>query len=64
MAFTETVPEDQAQGGVARLFEQNRAAKGYVPNYVKVFSHHPQVMEAWAGLLGSKYPTTTSLNRH
>ena len=53
MAFIDTVPEDQAHGDVARMFEQNRAAKGYVPNYVKAFSHRPQVMEAWANLLGS-----------
>ena len=53
MAFIDTVPEDQAHGDVARMYEQNRAAKGYVPNYVKAFSHRPQVMEAWANLLGS-----------
>ncbi len=53
MALIDTVPEDQAHGDVARMFEQNRVAKGYVPNYVKVFSHRPQVMEAWANLLGS-----------
>ena len=60
MAFIDTVPEDQAHGDVARMFEQNRAAKGYVPNYVKAFSHRPQVMEAWANLLGSVRSTLDS----
>lgn len=53
MALIDTVSEAEAQGDVARMFKQNRAAKGYIPNYVKAFSHRPQVMEAWANLLGS-----------
>ena len=53
MALIDTVPEAQAHGDVARMYEQNRAARGYVPNYVKAFSHRTQVMEAWANLLGS-----------
>lgn len=53
MAFISTVSEDEAQAGVKRLYDQNREAMGYVPNYVKAFSHRPDVMEAWGQLLGS-----------
>ena len=60
MALIDTIPEDQAYGDVARMYEQNRVAKGYVPNYVKAFSHRPQVMEAWANLLGSVRSTLDS----
>lgn len=53
MALIETVPVDQASGDVRAMYEANQAKMGYVPNYVKVFSHRPQVMAAWGNLLGT-----------
>jgi uncharacterized peroxidase-related enzyme len=53
MAFVSTVSEDQATGTVQEMYEGDRATRGYVPNYAKVFSHRPQVMGAWGNLLGS-----------
>lgn len=53
MSFISTVPEDKAQGDVKQLYDENRQAMGYVPNYVKAFSQRPQVMRAWGQLLGS-----------
>lgn len=53
MSFINTIPEGEAQGDVKHLYDENREAMGYVPNYVKVFSHRPQVMDAWGGLLRS-----------
>jgi uncharacterized peroxidase-related enzyme len=51
MAFISAIPEDQAPDDVKRMYDQDLEKKGYIPNYSRVFSHRPQVMEAWAGLL-------------
>lgn|SRR5574341_1861791 len=51
MAFISTIPEDQASDDVKRMYDQYLEKQGYIPNYSRVFSHRPQVMEAWANLL-------------
>ena len=43
MAFIEQI-------GDSELFERDRAALGYVPNYTRLFAHRPAVYEAWLGL--------------
>src|SRR5262245_52443466 len=53
MAFIDTIPVAQATGEVRALYEQQQARLGYVPNYAKLFSQHPQVMTGWSELLGS-----------
>ena len=53
MALISTIPADAAGGDVRTMYEENQAKLGYVPNYVKAFSHRPQVMAAWGNLLGS-----------
>jgi uncharacterized peroxidase-related enzyme len=53
MAFISTVPVDAASAEVRRIYEENEANSGYVPNYVKLFSHRPQVFAAWGILSGS-----------
>ena len=53
MAFISTVPVDQATGDVRQMYEGDQASQGYVPNYTKVFSQHPQVMAGWTGLMRS-----------
>jgi uncharacterized peroxidase-related enzyme len=53
MAFIQTVPEDQAVADVQMMYEENIASMGYLPNYVRAFSHRPQVLKAWGNLLGS-----------
>lgn len=50
MSFIETVPVTEASGEVLRLYEGSQKRLGYVPNYAKVFSLRPQVMDAWAHL--------------
>jgi uncharacterized peroxidase-related enzyme len=47
MAFVSTVPAGDARGEVRRMYERAQGAHGYVPNYAKVFSHGPEVMELW-----------------
>jgi uncharacterized peroxidase-related enzyme len=53
MAFIDTIPVAQATGEVRTLYEEQQAKLGYVPNYAKLFSQHPQVMTAWSQLVGS-----------
>ena len=53
MAFINTIPEEQAPTHVKLMYEENIAEMGYLPNYVRVFSHRPQVLEAWGNLLNS-----------
>jgi uncharacterized peroxidase-related enzyme len=51
--FIDPVPEAEAAGAIAEIYAEDRADLGYVPNYSKVFSHHPDAYMAWAGLSGS-----------
>lgn len=51
MAFISTIPENAASDEVKRMYDQNLEKQGYIPNYSRVFSHRPKVMDAWAGLL-------------
>lgn len=53
MAFISVIPEDQAPTDVKQMYDKNLETYGYIPNYAKVFSHRPQVMQAWANLIGS-----------
>ena len=50
MSFIETIPVADATGDVRRMYEQNQAWLGFVPNYAKLFSLRPQVMDGWAQL--------------
>ena len=43
MAFVEQIKDSE-------LFERDRAALGYVPNFARLFAHRPAVYEAWLGL--------------
>jgi uncharacterized peroxidase-related enzyme len=53
MAFLNTVPVLEAAGAVRDLYERAQARMGYVPNYTKLFSLHPEVNTGWVGLLGA-----------
>ena len=35
------------------MYQRQQAAFGYVPNYAKLFSHRPEVMERWVKLLAA-----------
>lgn len=50
MTFIQTVSVAEAAGDVRRIYEQNQARYGYVPNYAKAFSLRPHVLDAWAQL--------------
>ena len=53
MTFIKTVSEDKAEGLVQDLYQAARKSNGYVPNYVKTFSIHPEVYDAWSKLIGA-----------
>ncbi len=51
MSFIQTIPPCRATDQVRTMYERQQAKFGYVPNYAKVFSHRPELMTTWAGLL-------------
>jgi hypothetical protein len=53
MAFIKTISDDQADGMLKDLYQAAQKSNGYVPNYVKAFSLHPEVYEAWSKLIGA-----------
>jgi hypothetical protein len=50
MAYIETVPETDATGKLRELYDDDRRALGYVPNYTRAMSLHPEVNAAWRQL--------------
>src|SRR4051812_35457286 len=53
MTFTATVPEDEATGEVAAMYDGERESVGYVRNLAKGFSLRPDVYSAWMRLNGA-----------
>lgn len=53
MSFLETVPEEAAEGEVADMYARLRRAYGYLPNFVRGFSHRPALFGAWVRLIST-----------
>jgi uncharacterized peroxidase-related enzyme len=53
MTFIDTVPEDQATGDVAAMYETDRQVFGHLPNLTQGFSLRPDVYAAWRQLNGA-----------
>lgn len=51
MAFIETTPANETTGPAREMLERQQKHYGYVPNYAKVFSDRPDIMNLWADLL-------------
>jgi hypothetical protein len=47
MAFIKTISEQDADGLLQELYQTEQKANGYVPNYAKAISLHPEVYDAW-----------------
>jgi uncharacterized peroxidase-related enzyme len=47
MTFIDTIPDDQASGVLAKLYDEERADDGYVWNGTRAFSHRPAVRAGW-----------------
>ena len=50
MSYLETVPEDEAAGAVAEMYERDRGTFGFLPNFTAGFSLHPEAYAAWREL--------------
>jgi uncharacterized peroxidase-related enzyme len=53
MAFIDTVPEEQATGAVAAMYETDRQGFGLLPNFTRGFSLRPDVYAGWRQLNGA-----------
>lgn len=53
MAFVEPTPDREADRRVAEMYDQERAARGFVPNYARTFALRPEVYAAWQQLNGA-----------
>lgn len=51
MAYINTVRPCDAEGEVLEMYEHFQDKCGYVPNYARLFSHRPAVMQLWSDLL-------------
>lgn len=51
--FIQTISEAEADGKLREIYEGDRKSLGYVPNYARVFSLRPEVLEAWRVFQGS-----------
>jgi len=50
MSFIETIPDAQITDEIRAMYERQKSFWGFVPNYAKVFSHRPELMQLWAQL--------------
>ena len=53
MAYIKTILENQAEGLVQDQYQDALNCLGYVPNFIKVFSLHPEAYDAWTKLLST-----------
>lgn len=53
MSYLETVGEASAEGELASIYERDIERVGYLPNYSRLFSLHPEAYQAWRGLIGA-----------
>ena len=53
MTFIKSISEEQAENLVLEEYQAAQKNMGYVPNYVKTFSLHPEVYDAWTKLIGA-----------
>src|SRR5689334_3973050 len=53
MPFITPVPEDEATGALAAMYDADREAFGHLPNFTQGFSARPDVYAAWRRLNGT-----------
>lgn len=51
MTFIKTLPPGEVGPDMGEIYDKSMASMGYVPNYVRVFSHRPGLYRAWGDLL-------------
>ncbi len=53
MSYLNEIPSDKADSLLQKLYDEDQKSKGYVSNYIKVFSSQPDVYAAWQVLISS-----------
>ena len=53
MAYIKMFSEEKAEGMVQDLYQASQKNLGYVANFIKAFSIHPEVYDAWTKLIGA-----------
>ncbi len=53
MPFLRSIPLEDAEGDVKRIYDYDLDKKGYIANYTKLFSLRPEVLDAWRNLQGA-----------
>lgn len=53
MTFIETIPEAEATGAVAEMYQRDRETFAELPNFTRAFSLRPDVYAAWLKLNGT-----------
>ena len=53
MTFIKTISEERAENLILEQYHAAQKSTGYVPNYIKTFSLHPEVYDAWTKLIGA-----------
>jgi hypothetical protein len=51
MAFVRTVPESDAAGLLKEIYDGEVASDGYIHNYVRTLSLHPELVLAYRSLI-------------
>lgn len=53
MPFINTISEAEATGVTKEIYDTALQNAGYIPGYTRVFSHRPEVYQAWESLIKS-----------
>jgi hypothetical protein len=53
MTYIKVISEEKAEGLVQDLYQAGEKNLGYVANYIKALSIHPEVYDAWTKLIGA-----------
>lgn len=51
MSFVQTVPDAEATGLVKELYEKDLEAQGYISNYIRALSLHPEIVTGYRNLV-------------
>lgn len=53
--FIEAVQAESAEGLTAEIYEAETERWGFLPNFVRLFSHHPEAYQGWLSLIRTVY---------
>lgn len=53
--FIDPIEADAAAGPILEIYESETERRGFVPEFVQAFSHHPEAYQAWVGLIETLY---------